>query len=178
MRRALDIVLSASGLVLLAPLFLVIAAVLRREGPGPILFRQVRVGRDFRRFRILKFRTMVPDAEALGPAITPAGDPRVTPVGAILRATMLDELPQLWNVLRGDMSLVGPRPPRSRHARLFADDYRAILRVRPGMIDPAVLAKPEGAWRIDPDADAETAYLVSILPGRIRLARILALRGD
>jgi lipopolysaccharide/colanic/teichoic acid biosynthesis glycosyltransferase len=129
--------------------FAAVALGLRRQGAGPVLFRQIRVGRDFRPFQILKFRTMVPGADRMGPGITPGRDPRVTRFGALLRWTKLDELPQLWNVLRGDMSLVGPRPELPQYTRLFEDDFREILRVRPGITDLASLAYRDEAGRLD-----------------------------
>jgi lipopolysaccharide/colanic/teichoic acid biosynthesis glycosyltransferase len=110
LRRALDVLVAALGLVLLAPLLLLIAATVRATSAGPALFVHRRVGRGGLPFDLLKFRTMRASAGAAGPQITPDGDPRITRAGRVLRATKLDELPQLWNVLRGDMSLVGPRP--------------------------------------------------------------------
>jgi FlaA1/EpsC-like NDP-sugar epimerase/lipopolysaccharide/colanic/teichoic acid biosynthesis glycosyltransferase len=178
MKRLLDIVLSATGLLVLAPVMAAVAVALKREGAGPVLFRQVRLGRDFRPFRILKFRTMVPGAEALGPGITPGADPRVTRLGAFLRWTKLDELPQLFNVLRGDMSLVGPRPELPRYARMFEDDYREILKVRPGITDVASLVYRDEAGRLDAELDPERAYVTSILPDKIRIARTYVSRAS
>jgi FlaA1/EpsC-like NDP-sugar epimerase/lipopolysaccharide/colanic/teichoic acid biosynthesis glycosyltransferase len=178
MKRVLDILLAGTGLVLLVPVYAAVAIALRREGGGPILFRQVRVGRDFRPFEILKFRTMVQGAERMGPGITPGRDPRVTRLGAFLRWTKLDELPQLWNVVRGDMSLVGPRPELPRYARLFEDDYREILRVRPGITDLASLVYRDEAGRLDAEQDPERAYVESILPDKIRLARTYVSRAS
>jgi FlaA1/EpsC-like NDP-sugar epimerase/lipopolysaccharide/colanic/teichoic acid biosynthesis glycosyltransferase len=177
MKRLLDVVLSATGLLLLSPVLAAVAVAIKREGGGPVLFRQKRVGRDFRPFRILKFRTMVPGAERLGPGITPGSDPRVTRLGAFLRWTKLDELPQLWNVLRGDMSLVGPRPELPHYARLFEDDYREILRVRPGITDVASLVYRDEAGRLALEQDPERAYVDTILPEKIRLARIYVSRA-
>src|SRR5262245_54341810 len=108
--RVLDISLSLVGLVILSPIFLVVALIVKCSSPGPALHRATRVGKNGRLFRLYKFRTMVADAASLGPPITRSGDPRVTRVGAFLRRTKLDELPQLINTLKGDMSLVGPRP--------------------------------------------------------------------
>jgi exopolysaccharide biosynthesis polyprenyl glycosylphosphotransferase len=144
-KRAFDIVMSLALVIILAPLFAVIACVIRFSSPGPILFVQERVGLNKRRFRLCKFRTMVPDAEAKlvelesqnevkGPAFKIKKDPRVTPVGRFLRKTSLDELPQLVNVLRGDMSLVGPRPLPVRDYRGFTEDWhRRRFSVRPGI---------------------------------------------
>ncbi|MEO6462820.1 MAG: polysaccharide biosynthesis protein [Candidatus Eisenbacteria bacterium] len=178
MKRALDVVLSATGLVLLLPVFAAVSLALRRQGGGPVLFRQERLGRDFRPFRILKFRTMVPGADRLGPGITPGRDPRVTRVGAFLRWSKLDELPQLWNVLRGDMSLVGPRPELPQYARLYEDDYREILKVRPGITDVASLVYRDEAGRLAAEEDPERAYVDAILPEKIRLARTYVSRAS
>jgi len=178
MKRVLDVVLSALGLLLLAPVFAFVAIALKREGAGPVLFRQERVGRGFRPFKILKFRTMVRNAARLGPGITPGHDPRVTRVGAFLRWTKLDELPQLWNVLKGDMSLVGPRPELPHYARMFEDDYRDILRVRPGITDLASLAYRDEGGRLDRETDPERAYVEEILPDKIRLARTYVARAS
>ena len=178
MKRLLDVVLSFSGLVVLAPVFAAVAIALKARGGGPVLFRQVRVGRDFRPFRILKFRTMVPGAERMGPGITPGADPRVTRLGAFLRWTKLDELPQLWNVLVGDMSLVGPRPELPQYTRLYEDDYRDILRVRPGITDVASLVYRDEAGRLDAEEDPENAYVHAILPDKIRLARTYVSRAS
>ncbi len=111
-KRAFDIAVSALGLTLVAPMFVVVAALIRCTSRGPVFFRQERIGRGFRPFYILKFRTMVPDAPKLGGVLTCGDDPRITRIGRFLRMTKLDELPQLINVLRGDMSFVGPRPER------------------------------------------------------------------
>ena len=110
-KRLFDIVASLLGLAVMTPLLLLAAVAVKVSSRGPVLFRQVRVGRDGREFRLLKFRTMVADAPRLGGQLTVEGDPRITPVGRVLRASKFDEFPQLWNVVVGDMSLVGPRPP-------------------------------------------------------------------
>ena len=178
MKRLLDICLSATGLLVLSPVLAGVALALRSRGGGPVLFKQERIGRDFRPFRILKFRTMVRGAERLGPGITPGHDPRVTRLGAFLRATKLDELPQLWNVLVGDMSLVGPRPELPHYARMFEDDYREILRVRPGITDVASLVYRDEAGRLDREDDPERAYVDAILPDKIRLARTYVSRAS
>jgi FlaA1/EpsC-like NDP-sugar epimerase/lipopolysaccharide/colanic/teichoic acid biosynthesis glycosyltransferase len=177
-KRALDILLSAGGLLVLSPVLAGVALALRARRDGPVLFRQERVGRNFRPFRILKFRTMVLGAARMGPGITPGTDPRVTRLGAFLRMTKLDELPQLWNVLRGDMSLVGPRPELPQYTRLYEDDYREILRVRPGITDVASLVYRDEAGRLDAEEDPERAYVHDILPDKIRLARTYVSRAS
>jgi len=133
-KRTFDLIVAALAVVLLAPLMLVIAALIKLTSPGDVLYRGVRTGRYGRPFRILKFRTMVPDAERAG-TTTVLGDPRVTRVGRWLRRVKLDELPQLFNVLRGEMSLVGPRPEVAEHTDVYDTEERTILDVRPGITD-------------------------------------------
>jgi exopolysaccharide production protein ExoY len=133
MKRLFDIMLSGAGLIVLAPVFLVVACAVKLSDGGSVLFKQERAGRGLKPFLIYKFRTMVRDADRVGPSITSAHDDRITPVGAFLRHTKLDELPQLFNVLRGDMSLVGPRPvlPDELVAR-YGRYAPAYLQARPG----------------------------------------------
>lgn len=133
-KRLFDILVSASLLALVLPLFVVIAFVIKLEGSGPIFFRQVRVGKDGETFRMFKFRSMVPDAEKLGGYSTAQGDPRVTRSGRFLRRTSLDELPQLLNVLLGDMSLVGPRPDVPAQREGYSEqEWKVRHQVRPGI---------------------------------------------
>jgi lipopolysaccharide/colanic/teichoic acid biosynthesis glycosyltransferase len=139
MKRMVDIAIAVTLLILLAPALGLVAILIRLDSPGPALFCQERVGRKFRGFWIYKFRTMVEGAAAKGPSITANADPRVTRVGAWLRRTKIDELPQLWNVLRGDMSIVGPRPELRQYVDRFQDEYRELLKVRPGLTDPSSL---------------------------------------
>lgn len=136
MKRALDVVLAGTGLVMLSPVFALVALALKRQGGGSVLFRQERVGRNFRSFYILKFRTMVQGADRMGPGITPGGDPRVTRLGAFLRRSSLDELPQLWNALVGNMSLVGPRPPLPGEVELYEEHHYTRFDVKPGITGP------------------------------------------
>lgn len=170
-KRFFDIVIAGTGLVLLAPLLLVIALAITLDSPGPILFYQERMGRGFRPFVIYKFRTMVPDAPQRGGAITVGADPRITRVGRILRAAKLDELPQLVNVLRGDMSLVGPRPEVRQYVELFRQDYTEILTLRPGITDPASLQYRHESELLAQADNPEEAYVSRILPEKIRLAK-------
>lgn len=137
LKRACDLVGATLGLALLWPLFFCIALLIRLDSPGPILYRGIRTGRFGRPFRIVKFRTMVVDAERLGGGSTAHDDPRVTRVGRFLRDHKLDELPQLWNVLVGDMSLVGPRPELPQYTAQYSDEEREILSMRPGITDIA-----------------------------------------
>ena len=140
LKRLVDVVGAVVGLTLAAPVAVVVAAAIKLDSPGPVFLRQPRVGREGRSFRMWKFRTMAENAGAAGPKVTAAGDARVTRVGAVLRRTKLDEVPQLLNVLTGRMSLVGPRPEVPEYVALYRPEERAVLRVRPGITDPASIA--------------------------------------
>lgn len=167
-RRTVDVVASAAGLAVLALPLAAIAVAVKATSPGPALYTQVRVGRDGEPFTLLKFRSMravAPGGTAAGPQVTAGGDPRITRVGAFLREWKLDELPQLFNVLRGDMSLVGPRPEVPKYADLWPADARAtILTVRPGITDPVtVTLRDEESLLADQD-DPESYYVNELLP--------------
>jgi lipopolysaccharide/colanic/teichoic acid biosynthesis glycosyltransferase len=169
-KRAFDLIFSFLGLILLSPVILVAAVGVKCSSSGPVLFRQDRVGRHFKIFRICKFRTMRHDALS-DPPITVYGDPRVTPFGRFLRRTKLDELPQLINVLRGEMSFVGPRPEVPYYVGMFRRDYEEILQVRPGITDEASIEfRHEGAM-LASAAAPEEFYLKNVLPRKIELAR-------
>ena len=171
MKRMVDIAVAAILLTALAPALSVVAILIRLDSRGPALFCQERVGKNFRRFRIYKFRTMVAGAAAKGPAITANADPRVTRVGSWLRRTKIDELPQLWNVLRGDMSIVGPRPELPQYVDRFHEQYRELLRVRPGLTDPSSLKYADEARWLAGAADPEEIYVSRILPDKLAGAR-------
>jgi lipopolysaccharide/colanic/teichoic acid biosynthesis glycosyltransferase len=171
LKRVFDVVVSACGLVVVAPLFFVAAVAIKLDSSGPVFFRQQRVGRFFQPFRIFKFRTMVQDAPQRGAAITSHGDPRVTRVGRILRRTKVDELPQLLNVLRGDMSLVGPRPEVDQYVQLFRTEFAQILTVRPGITDLASVAFPDEEKVLAAVADPAEEYRQRILPRKLQLSR-------
>jgi lipopolysaccharide/colanic/teichoic acid biosynthesis glycosyltransferase len=178
LKRSFDIVVSVIALALLAPFGLLVALVIKLDSRGPVFFRQVRVGRDFRPFRIYKFRTMVADAPARGGQLTAGADPRITRVGRYLRSSKVDELPQLINVLVGEMSLVGPRPEVPKYVELFANDYRDILSVRPGITDPASVKYRDEGKVLAAAADPEAAYVEQILPEKIALARLYIERSS
>jgi lipopolysaccharide/colanic/teichoic acid biosynthesis glycosyltransferase len=169
-KRIFDLAGSAIGLLVLSPLFVIIAVVVKLSSPGPVFFRQERMGRGFTRFRIFKFRTMIvndPDAAL----VTVRGDPRITTFGRFLRKAKLDELPQLINVLKGDMSLVGPRPEVPQYVEMFRDDYAEILTIRPGITDQAsVRFRDEEGILAASDEPAET-YVREVLPRKIALAK-------
>lgn len=168
LRRGLDVLASAAGLVLLAPLFLVVGLVIYSLDRGPIFYRATRVGKDRRPFRLYKFRTMVVDADRRGPAITAQGDGRVTPIGRWLRRTKLDELPQILNVLAGEMSLVGPRPEDPRYVALYSDEQLRVLSVRPGITSAASLAYRHEE-RMLTGENWETLYREQIMPAKLAI---------
>ncbi len=159
------------GLVLLFIPGVLVAAAVKVTSAGPVFFRQERVGRRFRLFRIYKFRTMVQDAPLQGGQITFGDDPRITRIGRILRKTKIDELPQLINVLVGDMSLVGPRPEVPRYVELFHDDYVEILTARPGITDLASLKYRDEASILGSATDPDKEYTIHILPEKIAVAK-------
>ncbi|MCV2359824.1 sugar transferase [Paucibacter sp. TC2R-5] len=170
-KRLVDVLLSALGLVLLAPLLLAIALWIKLDSPGPVLFRQARVGRRGRLFSIHKFRTMRPDAPSLGPQITIGADPRVTRAGQVLRRSKLDELPQLWDVFRGAMSLVGPRPEVPRYVALYPVDIaELVLSVRPGITDLASIEYRDESRLLAEAADPEACYVEQVMPAKLALA--------
>ena len=166
---AFDRVVAAMVLVLLAPLELVIAAVVKLTSPGPVVYRQVRVGRAGRAFVILKFRTMVDGADRLAANVSPQGDPRVTAVGGFLRRWYLDELPQLVNVLRGDMQLVGPRPETPEYVALYTPRELRVLDVTPGLVGPSTLAFMDEAERLAAAPEAAAHYERVLLHQRVGL---------
>jgi lipopolysaccharide/colanic/teichoic acid biosynthesis glycosyltransferase len=170
-KRILDFTIAAISLVVLSPLLIVVALLVRATSPGPIFFRQERIGLNFRPFRIYKFRSMVQDAPKQGSLVTFGADPRITKVGRFLRATKIDELPQLFNVLLGDMSLVGPRPEVRKYVEMFHDDYVEILRVRPGITDPASIKYRNEAEILGRAADPEKEYVERVLPEKLHLGK-------
>jgi lipopolysaccharide/colanic/teichoic acid biosynthesis glycosyltransferase len=165
-RRALDVLVASSVLVVAAPLWGVIAVVVRYTSPGPILYAGRRVGLNGRPFAMYKFRTMRVGADRSGPGITGSRDPRVTPVGRLLRATKLDELPQLVNVVQGDMSLVGPRPEAPEYVALYDDRQRRVLTVRPGITGPTQLLYRHEE-RLLQAADVDHQYRTELLPKKL-----------
>ncbi len=163
-KRVFDFAASAIGLLVLSPWLLILALLVKLTSTGPVLYRQERVGRGGRIFRIAKLRSMFENADKHGPLITSAKDSRVTPVGRILRRLKFDELPQLWNVVKGDMSLVGPRPEVPRYVEFYSAAQRRVLTVRPGITDPASLVyrNEEKVLATQPDPDAYYRNVVLI----------------
>ncbi len=170
MKRLVDIVLSLMGLLILSPVFAVAAVMIKNDSKGPVFFRQERIGRNFKPFIIYKFRTMTEGAEKEGALITVGGDARITRIGRTLRRCKIDELPQLLNVLKGDMSLVGPRPEVREYVELFRPEYAKLLKVRPGITDPASLRYSEEECFLASAADWREHYTGRILPEKINLS--------
>lgn len=168
-KRFFDISAAVPGIVVLSPVFLVIGLLVRRDG-GPVIFAHERVGFRGRPFRVYKFRTMVPNAHLIGPAVTGGSDPRITPIGRVLRKYKLDELPQLFNVLEGSMSLVGPRPEVRKYVDAYPERYAALLaRVKPGITDNAAIEFVDEERMLAGVADVEGTYIREILPRKLEL---------
>ncbi|MEA5051093.1 MAG: sugar transferase [Oscillospiraceae bacterium] len=181
-KRAFDIALSGALLVLLSPLLAGLAAAVKCGSRGPVFYRQVRVTRYMREFRIFKFRSMVAGADRIGPLVTVGDDPRVTRVGAFLRRTRLDELPQLLNVFAGDMTFVGTRPEVPKYVAAYTDEMRATLLLRAGITSPASIAYKDEARLLENAADPDRVYVEQILPAKmaynLRYLREFCLFGD
>jgi lipopolysaccharide/colanic/teichoic acid biosynthesis glycosyltransferase len=170
-KRAFDLAVAALGLLLTAPLLALIAVAIKCDSAGPVLFRQDRVGRGGRIFRIHKFRTMVVDASTRGTSLTVGDDARITRVGRFLRRSKLDELPQLLDVLAGAMSLVGPRPELPQYVALYPAALRdKVLRVRPGITDPVSLTFVDESALLARAPDPEREYVEVILPRKLTAA--------
>jgi lipopolysaccharide/colanic/teichoic acid biosynthesis glycosyltransferase len=177
-KRLYDIFFSFIGLALLSPLFALIAALIKVSGRGPVLYRQWRVGLSGRPFRVCKFRSMHPQADGTGPLVTSHGDARVTRIGRVLRRSKLDELPQLWNVLKGDMSLVGPRPEVPRYVERYTREQRAILNFKPGITDPAAILFRDEEVLLKDASDLEDNYVRHFIPRKIELSLEYAARAN
>jgi len=177
-KRAFDFWVALLALALFALPMALIALAVRLDSPGPALFRQQRVGQGGQPFRIHKFRTMVADAHARGPALTVGDDPRITRVGRFLRRAKLDELPQLIDVLAGDMSLVGPRPELPQYVARYPDALRTrALALKPGITDPASLAFADESALLAAAVDPEREYVEVILPRKLSAALAYAERA-
>jgi len=178
MKRAFDIVASSVGLVLLSPVLGMAAFAVWLTSGSPVIFRQQRMGRGFRPFSIYKFRTMVVDAPHRGGAITCGNDSRITLIGGVLRKLKVDELPQLLNVLMGEMSLVGPRPEVPEFVMQFEQDYRIVLQIRPGITDLASLKYHNEAEVLAGFENPSDAYIRFVLPDKLRLAKEYVTRSS
>jgi lipopolysaccharide/colanic/teichoic acid biosynthesis glycosyltransferase len=183
MKRMLDVVGSALGLLLLLPVLVIVAVIIKLDSPGPVFFRQERVGLGGRSFRIFKFRSMVADAARAGTALTVRADTRITRAGILLRSSKLDELPQLINVLAGDMSIVGPRPEVPEFMKFYTPDQRAImLSMRPGITDYAAILFRDENSLLDRDRDPISVYRLEIMPTKFayyeRYSREISMWND
>lgn len=166
-KRLFDVVVAGAALTVMSPVLAALAAAIVIDSGRPVLFRQVRVGKDGRPISIAKLRTM---RAAPGALVTAEHDPRVTRVGGLLRRTKLDELPQLWNILRGDMSIVGPRPEVPRYVELYRGEQRRLLEVRPGLTDSASIAFRDEEQILGLAHDRERAYIEVVMPMKLELA--------
>ena len=166
-KRGLDCAVAALGLVLLAPIFVVVALLVKVFSAGPVFYFQDRVGQDGKRFKIVKFRSMFEGADKRGLAITSSIDRRVTPIGRIIRRFKVDELPQLWNVLKGEMSLVGPRPEVPCYVETYSPAQRRVLTVRPGITDPASIAYRREQELLATQTDPDRYYRDVVLPDKL-----------
>lgn len=168
-KRLFDIGASSIGLILLSPILILIAICIKLDSKGPVFFKQIRVGKNKDLFKIYKFRTMVTDAEKLGKQITIGNDTRITKVGTFIRKCKLDELPQLINVLNGDMSLVGPRPEVPKYVELYDEYQKQILLVQPGITDYASIEFRNESEILGESKDPENKYINDIMPYKIEL---------
>ncbi|MBM2832909.1 MAG: pglB [Candidatus Brocadiaceae bacterium] len=169
LKRLFDIVCSLLGLIVFFPILLILALIIKREDGGPVFYRGVRVGRNGKLFKIFKFRTMVVNAEKIGGSSTADDDPRITKIGKFMRKHKLDELSQLINVLKGEMSFVGPRPEVQHYVNMYTDEEKIILSVKPGITDWASLWNSDEGAILAGSPDPEKTYLEMIRPEKIRL---------
>lgn len=168
MIRFFDFVLSLVGLVILAPIFIVLAAWIKIDSVGPVFYKQIRVGQNGKDFGLFKFRSMVVDADKKGLITVGGRDPRITRSGYFIRKYKLDELPQLINVLVGDMSLVGPRPEVRKYVELYDDDQNKVLSVKPGITDYASIEYMDENEILGKSTDPEKTYIEEIMPEKIK----------
>ena len=168
-KRLFDILASGIGIIILSPVLLIIALRIKTGSDGPVFFKQVRVGKDGKEFEILKFRTMVVDAEKMGRQITVGADNRITKVGGFLRKYKLDELPQLFNAFKGDMSLVGPRPEVPRYVKLYTEEQRKVLNVKPGITDLASIRYRDENELLGQAENPDEFYINTIMPDKLAL---------
>jgi lipopolysaccharide/colanic/teichoic acid biosynthesis glycosyltransferase len=168
-KRIFDIICSSLGLVLLSPMLIIVTILIKKGSQGPVFFKQIRVGENEKEFLILKFRTMVVDAEKLGKQITIGNDSRITKIGIFLRKYKLDELPQLINVFKGEMSLVGPRPEVPRYVNLYTEEQRKVLKIKPGITDLASLRYKDESELLGDKQDPEAFYINTVMPDKLSL---------
>jgi len=168
-KRVFDVVATTIGAVLLLPLIVLVVVWIKLSSEGPLFYIQKRVGKNFKEFDLYKFRSMVVNADKVGPSVTSGDDPRITKVGKIIRKTKIDELPQLLNVLKGDMSLVGPRPEVMKFVKEKKEQYKRVLSVKPGITDNAAIEFRDEETIMQQYKDKEKAYIDIVLPQKIDL---------
>ena len=168
-KRIFDIICSSLGLIVLSPMLIIVTILIKKGSDGPVFFKQIRVGENEKEFLILKFRTMVVDAEKLGKQITIGNDSRITKIGAFLRKYKLDELPQLINVFKGEMSLVGPRPEVPRYVKLYTEEQKEVLKIKPGITDLASLRYKDENDLLGDKQDPEAFYINTVMPDKLSL---------
>jgi lipopolysaccharide/colanic/teichoic acid biosynthesis glycosyltransferase len=170
-KRIFDLVLSIPSLIILSPVYLLSAILIKLDTPGPILFSQDRIGQNGKPFRLYKFRTMVKDAAKIGPPVTTADDPRITRTGRLLRKFKVDEMLQVMNIVKGDMSVIGPRPEVKKYIDIFAEEYKDILKIKPGMTDYALIAFRNEEDILSRFQNVEEGYIKEVMPKKIKLYR-------
>jgi lipopolysaccharide/colanic/teichoic acid biosynthesis glycosyltransferase len=168
-KECFDILVALVGLFLCSPLMLVVGILIKLDSPGPVFYGGDRIGKNGIPFKMLKFRTMVINADQMGSALTHGGDPRVTRVGRILRRWKIDEIPQLINVVRGEMSLVGPRPESPDYVRYYTPEQRKVLQVKPGITGITQIKFRHEETLLSQYADREQAYITTIMPQKLAL---------
>lgn len=168
-KRTFDLLLATIGLLFLSPLFLIGAILAKLQSKGPFFYKATRVGRGGIRFEMYKFRTMVANADSIGGSLTTYKDTRVTRIGRFLRWTKLDELPNLINVIKGEMSLIGPRPEAPVYVKYYTETQRQVLQVKPGMTGPSQLANRDEEEKLKGQQDAEHFYITELMPKKLDL---------
>ncbi|MDP7319711.1 MAG: sugar transferase [Bacteriovoracaceae bacterium] len=169
MKSLFDFSISIIAFTFFLPLFMVISALIKLGSKGPIFFKQVRVGKDGKEFKIFKFRTMITDAETKGLQLTVGKDPRITSIGHILRKYKLDELPQLINIIKGEMSFVGPRPEVPKYVSMYNEEQKKVLQVKPGITDVASLEYIDENELLKDAINPEKMYIEKIMPAKLEL---------
>lgn len=168
-KRIFDIVMSLIGLIILGIPMIIIGIIIKLSSEGPVFYKQVRVGKSNKDFKILKFRTMIVDADKKGMQITVGRDPRITGIGHFLRKTKIDELPQLINVLKGEMSFVGPRPEVRKYVEMYDDYQKNVLKIKPGITDLASIEYRDESTLLGQSANPEKTYIEEIMPTKLKL---------
>lgn len=168
-KRLLDVTLATLGLICLLPLVVLCALLARVQSPGPVIYRAKRIGRGGRIFEMYKFRTMVANAESLGAGLTIYGDSRITKLGRFLRWTKWDEIPQFLNVIKGDMSIIGPRPEAPEYVKYYTENQKQVLQVRPGITGPAQVANHDEEKKLKDQTNPEQYYITQLMPRKLEI---------